>query len=132
MSNVRTTPPRRALIVDDHDDTRELYVSCLRNAGWHVDEVTDGVEALAVAASFDPHVIVMDLHLPELDGVEATRRLRRDPRTAHILVVACTAFQRHYSALELSDAGFEALLAKPCTPEDLRLKLEALVAPPGT
>jgi CheY-like chemotaxis protein len=110
----------RVLIVEDHEDTRGLYAWCMRAAGWHVDEVVDGAEAVAIAAAFAPDVIVMDLHLPVLDGIEAARALRRDARTEHIPIVACTAFARQHSVADLQDAGFDYLVVKPCTAEDLR------------
>jgi CheY-like chemotaxis protein len=116
------------LIVDDHEDTREIYAWCMMAAGWHVDAVTNGAEALAIAAAHEPDVIVMDLHLPVLDGLATTHRLKQDPRTAHIPVVACTAFGHLHSEAEMREAGFEALVAKPCPPEDLRAVLEEVVA----
>lgn len=82
----------RVMIVDDDDDTRELYAWAMRAAGWLVETVPDGKTAILQAASFAPDVIVMDLHLPVLDGYEATRRLRADDATHDIPVVVCTAF----------------------------------------
>jgi CheY-like chemotaxis protein len=112
--------------VDDSEDARDLYAGCMRAAGWHVDAVTNGAEALAMAADFEPDVIVMDLHMPVLDGIAATRRLKADARTAHIPVVACTAFGKPHR-VELPHVGFEALVPKPCTAEALRDVLENLV-----
>jgi CheY-like chemotaxis protein len=114
------------LLVEDHDDTREIYAWCMRAAGWAVDEVSRGLEVVAVAASFQPDVVVMDLHMPVLGGIEARRRLRNDPRTAHIPVVACTAF-RHQHEAELREGGFRLVVSKPCEPEDLRAILEGIV-----
>jgi two-component system response regulator AtoC len=119
------------LIVEDDEDTREIYAWCMRAAGWHTDAVTNGLEALAVAASFAPDVIVMDLHMPELSGIEATRRLKRDTRTAHIPVVACTAYGRLHVA-EVVDAGFDEVVDKPCTPEELRALIEQVLARRGS
>lgn len=114
-------------MVDDHDDTREAFAWCMRAAGWQVDEVTNGAEAFDHAAAFEPDVIVMDLHLPVLDGFEATRRLKGDARTARIPVVACTAYARLHE-MEVRTAGFDKLVPKPCSPEDLRVVLEDLVS----
>jgi CheY-like chemotaxis protein len=114
------------LIVEDDEDTREIYAWCMRAACWHVDAVANGAEAIAVAAAFDPDVIVMDLHMPELSGIEATRRLKRDARTARIPVIACTAYG-HQHLNEMLDAGFTDLVEKPCTPEELRELIENLV-----
>jgi CheY-like chemotaxis protein len=116
----------RVLFVEDHDDTRDIYAWCMRAAGWEVDAVPRGLEAVAVAALFQPDVVVMDLHMPVLSGVEATRRLKEDRRTAHIPVVACTAFGREHEA-ELRGGGFRFVVRKPCEPDDLRTVLEGVV-----
>jgi CheY-like chemotaxis protein len=117
--------------VEDHEDTREIYAWCMRAAGWHVDTVTNGLEALVVATAKEPDVIVMDLNLPVLDGIAATRRLKTDERTAHIPVVACTAFGLDNEA-EMREAGFDVLVLKPCTPEELYEVVESLVAGEST
>jgi len=125
----RGSPPvrrPRVLFVEDHDDTRDFYAWWMRAAGWEVDTVSRGLEAVAVTASFQPDVIVMDLHMPTVDGIEARRRLRVDPRTAHIPVVACTAFGRQHEP-ELREAGFRFVVSKPCQPEELRAVLEGVV-----
>jgi two-component system phosphate regulon response regulator PhoB len=109
----------RVLIVEDHADTREIYAWCMRAAGWHVDTVTNGLEAIVMAAATQPEVIVMDLNLPVLDGVSTTRSLKRDERTAHIPVVACTAYGRQRRA-EMREVGFEEVVPKPCSAEYLR------------
>jgi CheY-like chemotaxis protein len=121
----------RVLVADDHDDMREAFAWCMRAAGWSVDEVTNGAEALALAAALAPDVIVLDLHMPVIDGIEAMRRLRKDPRTARIPVVACTAFG-HLHEIELQDAGFDDLVLKPCSPEELQAALEDAVASRGS
>jgi CheY-like chemotaxis protein len=113
------------LIVEDHADTRELYAWVMREAGWQVETVNDGLEALIMAVTTEPDVVVMDVNLPLIDGIEATRRLKADPRTAHIPVVACTAFGEVRDA-EMLRAGFDQLVPKPCSPEELRDVVEKL------
>jgi two-component system cell cycle response regulator DivK len=115
------------LIVDDDEDARELYAWCMRAAGWFVEAVPDAAEALFVAAVLEPDVIVMDLRLPVVGGVEAIRRLKGDDDTKHIPIVACTAFDRSTKEIEARAAGCDAFVAKPCDPEALRNLLEALV-----
>jgi two-component system phosphate regulon response regulator PhoB len=117
----------RALIVEDHEDTREIYAWGLRASGWHVEVVSSGADALAFAADFDPDVVVMDLHLPGLGGIEATKILRRDVRTSHIPVVACTAYGNEHQR-EMQEVGFDQFVPKPCTPEELRIVLEELLS----
>jgi CheY-like chemotaxis protein len=117
----------RVLIVEDHEDTREIYAWGLRAAGWHVEVVTSGADALAFAADFEPDVVVMDLRLPGLGGIDATKILKRDVRTAHVPVIACTAYGQEHER-EMQSAGFDQFVPKPCTPEELRIVLEEMLA----
>jgi two-component system phosphate regulon response regulator PhoB len=116
---------RRALIVEDHDDTRDLLAWCLRAGGWQVDTARNGLEAVVAAETYELDVIVMDLHLPMIDGFETTRRLRSNERTSGVPIVVCTAYGREHQA-EIDQTGFAAVIPKPCTPEELRLVVETL------
>jgi two-component system cell cycle response regulator DivK len=113
----------RVLIVEDNDTTREMYAWSMRAAGWLVEEAADGEAGLYAAALFEPDVIVMDLRLPVLDGIDATRRLRETELTRHIPIVACSALNRSEDA---KNAGCSAFVTKPCLPEDLRALVESL------
>jgi two-component system cell cycle response regulator DivK len=106
------------LLADDSQDSRELYATYLRDLGYSVVEVADGDDAVKVAQSTRPDLIVMDLSMPVVDGWEATRRLKRDADTRTIPLVALTGCDvtGHDSALA---AGCDAYLVKPCLPEDL-------------
>jgi CheY-like chemotaxis protein len=110
---------RCVLIVEDTLDSRELYSVHLRDAGWEVRDATNGAEALTLAITFEPDAIVMDLSMPVMDGIEATRLLKMNPRTRHIPVVALTAFGDPVREIEARYAGCQAFLAKPCLPERL-------------
>lgn len=114
------------LIVDDHEDTREMYAWCMRASGWHVAVVTDGEAAVRAASTFKPDVIVMDLRLPLLGGVEAIRYLRGSPSTESIPIVACTGLGRAHEA-EARAAGCDEFVEKPCPPDELCALLERLV-----
>lgn len=130
-----TSPRRRprVLIVEDEDDARELYLWCMRAAGWMAAGAVDGAEAITRAIEFEPDAIVMDLHLPIVDGLEAVRCLKQDERTKHIVIVACTAFGRAGGPAEdaARAAGCDDFVAKPCEPDALRGVIEALVAGRG-
>jgi CheY-like chemotaxis protein len=106
------------LLVEDHDDNRAMYRRYLEWKGFRVAEAADGFQALRRAA-LAPAVIVMDLTLPRLDGWEAARRLKADPRTSHIPVLALTAHAFAGDAEQAKAAGCDGYLAKPCLPEDL-------------
>ena len=78
------------LVVDDYEDNRQMYAELLAYAGYRVEQASDGAQAIATARRIMPHLIVMDLSLPVIDGWEATRRLKGDDRTRHIPVLALT------------------------------------------
>lgn len=107
------------LVVDDFDDSRELYASTIAAAGYLVDQAANGQEAIERIGRTRPAVIVMDLSMPVLDGWEATRRIKADPNTADIIVIAVTGHATNYGLLQAKEAGAHAVLTKPCLPQDL-------------
>ena len=106
------------LLVDDYQDCREMYGASLELAGFRVIKARDAFEALQLARRTSPDVILMDLGLPGIDGCEATRLLKEDPRTSSIPVVALTA-QAVPAAGSLLAMGFEEVITKPCLPDTL-------------
>lgn len=107
------------LVVDDTSDTRDMYSLYLTGKGFKVPTARDGLGGIDAACTHQPDVIVMDLSMPGLDGIEATRRLKADPRTSQIPVLILTAYPFnavHGGALE---AGADNFLTKPCLPADL-------------
>jgi CheY-like chemotaxis protein len=113
------TGAARVLVVDDSPAIRTLIVVNLELEGYDVRSAADGKEALAVVAEWQPHVITLDVVMPELGGFETLERLRADPATADIPVVMVTA--RAQSAdRERGDAlGVDAYLTKPFEPAEL-------------
>jgi CheY-like chemotaxis protein len=100
----------RILVVDDDGDSVEVLKELLEGVGYEVCTATDGTLALEFAASFEPDVVLLDIHMPGLDGFEITRRLiTSGPRRPR--VVAMTGYSRLDGKLWVS--GFEALLHKP-------------------
>jgi CheY-like chemotaxis protein len=116
------------LIVDDDEDTRELYAWCMMASGWFVHAVENGAQALIAAPVVEPDVIVMDLHMPILGGLEAIRQIKRHKATKHVPIVACTAFNRATTEIEAIDAGCDEFVPKPCEPEALRNLLEVIIS----
>src|SRR3954471_2610747 len=74
----------RALVVDDYDDAREMYAEFLAFKGYEVVQAQNGTQAVAFARAMLPDLIILDLALPDMDGIEVTRRLKHDPRTSAI------------------------------------------------
>jgi two-component system, cell cycle response regulator DivK len=99
------------LIVDDSDLNRKLARDVLQASGLDTLEAASGEEAIALARAHRPDVVVMDLRLPDLDGAEALRRLKDDPATGEIPVVAVTALTGARAAL--IEAGFAGYIEKP-------------------
>lgn len=116
------------LVVDDFQDNREMFAEFLSLSGFRVAEAATGPEALAKSFELLPDVILMDLSLPEVDGWEVTRRLKSDPRTRHIPVVALTGHVLADHSREARDAGCAAFLTKPCPPETLVLEVQRVLA----
>ncbi|HWP35444.1 MAG TPA: response regulator [Thermodesulfobacteriota bacterium] len=115
------------LVVDDYDDSRQMYADFLTFSGFRVEQARDGVEALEKAAALLPAVILMDLSLPRVDGWECARRLKRDSRTRQILVVALTGHALSGDEARALEAGCDAFIAKPCLPDEVARRVQALL-----
>jgi CheY-like chemotaxis protein len=111
------------LVVDDFEDNRAMYVEYLQFQGMRVAEAVNGEEAVTRTKQLLPAVVVMDLSLPVMDGWEATRRIKADPKTAHIHVIALTGHAEPAHAKKALDAGCDDFVPKPCLPEDLLAKI---------
>jgi CheY-like chemotaxis protein len=114
------------LIVEDWADIRTLFAALLEREGFVVMQAGDGPEAVDAARAARPDLVIMDISLPTLDGIEATRQLRADPRTAHIPVIALTG--RALGPHELASTEFSGLLEKPCHPAALFEGVRAALA----
>ncbi len=121
--------PERAtlLVVEDHADLRELFAAALADEG-EVVPVADGSAALEQARELVPDLIVADVRIPGIDGIELCRRLRADERTSHIPLVLVSAHASVDRRVEGLEAGADAFLAKPVDPRELRARVGALLA----
>jgi len=113
-------PPRRVLVVDDVAVNRALMCDFLVSAGFEVAEAGDGAEMLATAGGFRPDLILMDSVMPLLDGVEATRRLRRDPSLGAVPVIVVSASATAEHRADCLQAGVNVFLTKPVSLEALQ------------
>lgn len=104
------------LLVEDNEDNRIIYSTVLRHTGYEVVEALDGVQAVALARSVHPDLILMDISLPEIDGWEATTILRKDPLTRDIPIIALTAHALADDRERANAMGFSSYLAKPIEP----------------
>jgi two-component system, cell cycle response regulator DivK len=115
------------LIVDDFEDNREMYAQYLRFHGYEIAEADNGQEALKQATALRPDVIVMDLSLPGMDGWEATRRLKQEPLTRDIPVIALTGHALTGSEHTAREAGCDRFLTKPCAPAVLGQEIRKML-----
>ena len=110
---------QKILVVDDEPDIVELVAFNLEAEGYEVITATNGLEALNAARSSLPDLIVLDLMLPELDGLSVCEILRRLPSTAPIPVIMLTAWKGELSRIIGLDTGAEDYITKPFSPRDL-------------
>jgi two-component system cell cycle response regulator DivK len=105
------------LVVDDTEDSRLLYAEVLADAGYRVEQATNGQEALDMIAANKPAVVLMDLSMPVMDGWEATALIKGHPATANVVVIALTGHATHLGLRRAQEAGADIICAKPCLPD---------------
>ena len=109
---MNTTKPK-ILVVDDNRINTELVRFVLEADGMQIEAAYDAQEAAAKLLQFAPDLILMDIQMPGVDGLELTRRLRADPATRHIAVVAFTAYAMKGDRAKMLEAGCDGYIAKP-------------------
>jgi CheY-like chemotaxis protein len=115
---------RRVLVVDDNVDAAESTAAFLRLEGHEVKAVHDGIQALASLKVFDPHVVVLDIGLPGLDGYAVARQLRARGDTSHVLLIALTGYGQREDRQRAADSGFDYHYVKPADPREIQNAIE--------
>ena len=123
----RSDSQRTILIVDDFDDTRLLLRTWLQRKGFRVVEAEDGNRAVAAAQSDRPDLIIMDVEMPELDGLQATRKIRELPNFAAVPIVAVSAYGADQYRAHALAAGCNEYVSTPFEPEELERLIRALI-----
>jgi len=121
----------KILLVEDNELNRDMLTRRLQRKGYVVVEAVDGIEGVEAATRERPDLVLMDLELPRLSGLEATRRLRGDPATATLKIVALTAHALSDVRQEALDAGCDAFETKPVDFASLIVTIERLTGPGG-
>lgn len=124
----RVGVPRRVLVVDDNTDAAAAVAAQLQSSGHEVLTAGDGVEALRVGEVMAPDVVLLDLAMPRLNGVETARCIRELPWGRHVALVALTGYGQPRDYAMTGAAGFDAHLVKPVAHEDLMRTLEEIAA----
>lgn len=121
----------RVLIVDDNAQNLKLARLILSAEGYEVRTAPDAEQAVETIASFSPRVVLMDIQLPGMDGLELTRRLKRDAVTKHIIVIAVTAYAMKGDEEKARAAGCDGYVTKPVDAEALVALLGELLGRQG-
>jgi two-component system cell cycle response regulator DivK len=115
------------LYVEDHMFNRKIVRDLLARTSYRLIEATDGDAGVSTARETLPDLIIMDIQLPKLSGLEATRQLRAEALTAHIPIIVITSFALAGDDQKARDAGAAAYLAKPYSPRELLQLIRRLV-----
>ncbi len=117
----------KILVVDDEPDALELIEFNLKGAGYEVLTATDGKKALHSARTLAPELIILDLMLPEIDGLEVCKTLRREPTTAAIPIIMLTAKTAEIDRVLGLELGADDYVTKPFSPRELVLRVKSLL-----
>ena len=105
--------PEKILIVEDDPKNRKVLAMALRRSGYTLLEAADGEEALETAVRDKPDLIIMDVQLPRMSGLEATRKLRQLPDFNHVPIIGVTAYAMKGDRDKVIEAGCDAYMSKP-------------------
>jgi two-component system alkaline phosphatase synthesis response regulator PhoP len=117
----------KILLVDDEPDILEILRFNLEKVGYQIKTASNGLDALKVAEKFLPHLIVLDVMMPGLDGIETCERLRQDERFQETIIMFLTARGEDYSYVAAFDAGADDYVTKPVKPKVLVSKVKGLL-----
>jgi CheY-like chemotaxis protein len=120
---------KRILIVEDHKDSRDVLVALLQFSGYQITEAGNGLQALEKARSEKPDLIVMDLQLPGMMGIEAAKILKEDEGTAHIPVIAYTALINETLKEEALKVGMKSFIDKPASIKLIKETIQKYILP---
>ena len=117
----------KVLVVDDNPDIIEFLSYNLRKEGFDVYTASHGKDALNVLSGISPHLILLDIMMPEMDGIEVCERIRENPIYNHMLIVMLTARSEDYSQIAGFNAGADDFVTKPIKPKVLVSRLHAIL-----
>ena len=119
----------KVLIIEDNEDNRDILKHQLEYLGYAVAEAADGLEGLSQAEKERPDLVVVDVMMPGIDGREVARRLRADPKTKEIPILAATVLFQAEDIHSCLTAGCNEVLTKPFTLQQLKEKLAQFLPP---
>lgn len=116
---------KRVLVIEDQEDNRTILRDLLTNAGFEVLEAVNGIEGIETALRERPDLILMDIQMPEMDGYEATRRIKAEPTTAAIPIIAVTSYALSGDEKKAKAVGCDGYVTKPFSPRALLAMVRA-------
>ena len=120
---------KSVLIIEDNEHVREIFVSMLRSAGYEILDAGTGTQGIEKALSAKPNLILLDLDLPDMTGVDTARAIRKNSTTAHIPIIACSAWSGREWREEALRAGMVEYLQKPIPSELIKAKVRQFILP---
>lgn len=119
---------KKVLVAEDNQMNLELVTDILEARGYRVVQATSGSEALEIAYAEQPDLILMDIQLPEMDGLEVTRHLKKNTSTRHIEIIALTAYAMRGDEAKARDAGCSGYIAKPINTREFARVIDSFLA----
>ena len=117
----------KILLVDDEPDILEIISYSLKNAGYNVYTAKNGIEAIKQTEKIEPHLIILDVMMPEMDGIEACEIIRNTQKIKHTLIAFLSARGEDYSQIAGFNAGADDYITKPIKPKILLSKVKSLL-----
>ena len=129
MNNNKNMNPEdiKILLADDEPDIIEIISYSLKNAGYNIYTATNGIEAVEQASKIEPHLIILDVMMPEMDGIEACELIRKNEKIKNTLITFLSARGEDYSQIAGFNAGADDYLTKPIKPKILLSKIKSLL-----
>lgn len=118
---------KKILVVDDEPDVTDLVAYHLKAKGFQVETLHDATASIAKARSFQPHLIILDIMMPHLSGIQICRILRADPKLARVPIIFLTAKAEPQDRIEGLESGADDYLPKPFSPKELVLRVESIL-----
>ena len=118
---------KRILVVEDHEDNRRIMHDLLTSSGYEVIEAVTGIDMGVAASRGARELLMMDIHLPGIDGYEATRQIKANPNLQKVPIIVVTSYALSGDDVKAFEAGCDAYVAKPFSPRDLLAKIREYV-----
>jgi len=120
---------KNILVVEDNDDLRQIFASIIRFSGYQISEARSGSEAIEKVAFAKPNLVLLDLGLPDMSGIDVARAIKKNRVTADIPIIACSAYPSWEKIEEALHAGIVDYLQKPIAAALIKAKIEEFILP---